>query len=150
MKIAFHLNSTADANGAITVRRGDRLPSIPRHSFKLRTELTATPAWNVAANIQIASNVYARGDENNLDANGRVPGYAVLNLDTRYRITSSLQLFARIDNVFNRDYTNFAVLGENVFTGPSRSFDGANPRTEQFRGHGTPRGAWVGVQYTFE
>ena len=143
-------NSTADANGAITVRRGDRLPSIPRHSFKLRTELSATPAWSVAANLHVASNLYARGDENNLDANGRVPGYAVVNLDTRYRVTSSLQLFARIDNLFNRDYSNFAVLGENVFTGPSGSFDGANSRTEQFRGHGTPRGAWVGVQYTFE
>lgn len=143
-------NSTADTNGAITVRRGDRIPSIPRHSLKLRTELNATPAWSVAANVLVASNIYARGDENNLDQNGRVPGYAVVNFDTRYRVTPSLQLFARIDNVFNRDYSNFAVLGENVFTGPARTFDGANPRTEQFRGHGTPRGAWVGMQYTFE
>ncbi len=143
-------NSTADANGAIAVRSGDRLPSIPRHSFKLRTELNPTPAWRIAANLQIASNVYARGDENNLDANGRVPGYAVLNLDTRYRIDRNLELFARVDNLFDRRYANFAILGDNVFTGPSQGFDGANPRSEQFRGHGTPRGAWVGVQYSFE
>ena len=143
-------NSTADANGAIAVRSGDRLPSIPRHSFKLRTELSATPAWRIAANWQVASNIYARGDENNLDANGRVPGYAVLNLDTRYRIDRRLELFARVDNLFDRRYANFAILGDNVFTGPSQGFDGANPRAEQFRGHGTPRGAWAGVQYSFE
>lgn len=143
-------NSTADANGAIIVRRGDRIPAVPRHSLKLRSEVNPTAPWRIAANIQIASNVYARGDENNRDANGRVPGYSLLNLDTHYQVATNLQLFARIDNVFDRRYANFGVLGDNVFSGPSQSFDGANPRPEQFRGNGTPRAASVGVQYTFE
>ena len=143
-------NSSADASGAITVRSGDRIPSIPRHTLKLRSELELFAPWSIAANVLIASDIYARGDENNRDANGRVPGYALLNLDTRYQITPHLQLFARIDNVFNRRYANFGVVGDNVFTGPSQGFDPANPRTEQFRGYGTPRGAWVGVHYAFE
>ena len=143
-------NSSADANGAITVRKGDRIPSIPRHALKARAELKLTPPWSLAANLQIASNQYARGDENNLDANGRVPGYALLNLDTRYQISPKLQFFARIDNVFNRRYANFGVLGDNVFTGASMGFDPANPRAEQFRGNGTPRGAWAGVHYAFD
>ena len=143
-------NSTADANGAITVRRGDRIPSIPRHALKLRGELNLTAPWSLAGNVQIASRQYARGDENNLDVNGRVPGYALLNLDTRYQIARTWQLFARIDNVFNRRYANFGVLGDNVFTGPSQGFDPANARAEQFRGNGTPRGAWVGVHHVFE
>ena len=54
---------------------------------------------------------------------------------TRYQVAKNLQWFTRIDN---------------VFTGPSQGFDAANPRAEQFRGNGTPRGAWAGVQYTFE
>jgi iron complex outermembrane receptor protein len=143
-------NSSADATGAITVQRGDRIPAIPRHTLKLRSELSLTTAWSLAANVLIASDAYARGDENNRDAHGRVPGYALLNLDTRYQVTPQLQLFARIDNAFNRRYANFAVVGENVFTGPSQSFDPAHPRAEQFRGYGTPRGAWAGVQYSFE
>ncbi len=143
-------NSSADANGAISVSRGDRIPSIPRHSLKLRTEWNATEQWSVAANVQISSSVHARGDENNRDANGRVPGHALLNLDTRVQVDRNLQLFARIDNVFNRRDANFAILGSNVFTGPSQGFDPANPRTEQFRGYGPPRGAWAGVQYSFE
>ena len=143
-------NSTADANGAITVKRGDRFPSIPRHALKVRGELNLTAPWRIAANLQIASQQYARGDENNLDANGRVPGYALLNIDTRYQITAKLQLFARVDNVFNRRYANFGVLGHNVFTGAGQGFDPANARAEQFRGNGTPRGAWAGVQYAFD
>ena len=143
-------NSSADANGAITVRRGDRIPAIPRHTLKLRAELDLTAPWSVAATALFASQLHARGDENNLDANGQVPGYALLNLDTRYQLDKNLQLFARIDNVFNRRYANFGVLGDNVFTGPSQGFDPAHARAEQFRGNGTPRGAWVGVQYTFE
>ena len=143
-------NSAADANGAIEVRRGDRIPSIPRHSFKLRTELNPTAKWSIAANAQFASSVYARGDENNRDAGGRVPGHALLNLDTRYELSRRWQLFARIDNVFNRRDANFAILGQNVFTGPAQAFDGANPRAEQFRGYVAPRGAWMGMQVGFE
>ncbi len=142
-------NSTADSNGAIVVSRGDRIPSIPRHALKLRTELQATKRWSLAVNVQSATSAHARGDENNLDANGRVPGYTVVNLDTRYQVSAHLQLFARVDNVFDRRYANFAILGENVFTGASQGYDPANARSEQFRGHGAPRGAWIGVTYAF-
>jgi len=143
-------NSSADANGAITVRRGDRIPSIPRHSFKLRAELRPVPPWTIAAAAQLASTVYARGDENNLDANGRVPGYALVNVDTRYQLSGRVQLFARVDNLFNRRFANFGILGDNVFTGPGQSFDAANARAEQFRGYGAPRGVEIGVEYRFE
>ncbi len=143
-------NSGADDDGTIRIVSGNRIPSIPRHSLKLRGELHATPDWRIGANVLLASNVYARGDENNRDVNGRIPGYAVLNLDTRWRINRNVELFARINNVFDRRYSNFGVLGQNYFTGPSRSFDADSPRAEQFRGYGAPRGAWVGVQYTFD
>ena len=143
-------NSSADATGAITVQRGSRIPGIPRHSLKLRLDVDATSEWRIGASLLVASAVHARGDENNLDANGRVPGYAVVNLDTRWQLTRRVGLFARIDNALGRRYASFGVTGMNVFTGPARSFDAANPRAEQFRGYGAPRGAWAGVQYTFE
>ena len=143
-------NSTADANGAITVNPGDHMPGIPRQSLKLRVDVEAATDWNIGLNLLGASGVYARGDENNLDVNGRVGGYAVVNLDTRYQVTRGLSLFARVDNLFDRRYANFAILGRNVFTGSGQSFDGTNSRPEQFRGHGAPRGAWLGMQYAFE
>ena len=143
-------NSTADEDGTIVVRSGDRIPSLPRHSIKLRAEVHPTAAWRIGANLQVASSIFSRGDENNRDVNGRIPGWAVVHLDTRLRINRNVELFARINNVFDRRYANFGVLGENYFTGPGRGFDGNNPRAEAFRGYGVPRGAWVGVQYTFD
>ena len=142
-------NSSADANGAISVQRGNRIPSVARHSLKLRLDADATSDWRIGASLLVASSVGARGDENNLDANGRVPGYAVVNLDTRWQLTRQFSIFARIDNALGRRYANFGVTGLDVFTGPARSFDALSPRAEQFRGYGAPRGAWVGVQSTF-
>ena len=140
-------NSTADANGAIQVRPGDRIPGIPQHSLKLRLQYDFGERASLGANLIYGGSVYARGDENNRDANGRVPGYAVLNLDGRYSVAKGWDLFFRVVNLFDRRYSNFGVLGQNFFTGPGRTFDGTNPVNEQFRGPGVPRGAWVGLQY---
>lgn len=142
-------NTTADANGAIQVRRGDHIPGIPRHSVKLRMQYAVTPQWDVGANLLYSSSVHARGDENNSDARGKVPGYTVVNLDTRYRVTKGWEVFGRINNLFDREYANLGVLGLNAFSGPGRAFDGANPVAEQFRGYGAPRGIWVGMRYSW-
>jgi outer membrane receptor protein involved in Fe transport len=101
----------------------------------------------LGANAIYSSSVYVRGDENNQDANGRVPGYAIVNLDGRFSLAKGFELFARVANLFDRKYSNFGILGQNFFTGPGRSFDGANPAIEQFRGYGVPRGVWVGLRY---
>ncbi len=145
-------NSQADANGAISVRPGDRIPNIARHTLKLRADwafMPNSPHWRLVGQMQAASGVFARGDENNQDSNGRVPGYGVFNLQLHGEISPGWQFFARVDNVFNRRYANFGVLGQNVFTGAGRSFDGEHPRNEQFRGYGMPRGVWVGMQFNF-
>jgi iron complex outermembrane recepter protein len=145
-------NSTADANGAITVSPGDRIPGIPINSAKLRAEYNAGARWAIGATVVYASSQYAHGDENNQDVHGQVPGYTAVNLDTQFQITPELQLFANISNLFNRAYQNFGLLGANAFTGPDRTFGpalGIDPVSEQFRGLGAPRGFWIGLRYTF-
>lgn len=143
------VNTSANENGAIQVRSGDRIPGVPRHSFKLRMAYAVTPQWDIGANLLHASSVYARGDENNSDARGKVPGYTVVNLDTRYRIDKGWEVFARVNNLFDREYANLGVLGLNAFTGPGRTFDGVNVAGEQFRGYGAPRGIWIGMRYSW-
>lgn len=143
-------NSSADANGAIVVRSGNCIPGIPRQTLKLRADFDASAAWSIGANAVYASAIQPRGDENNLDAHGRIPGYARLNLDTRYRYSPRLDFFGRVDNVMNRRYANFGVLGTNVFTGSAGTFDAANPRAEQFLGRGAPRSFSAGLQYRFD
>ena len=146
-------NSSANTNGDIEVRPGNRIPGIPRHTAKLRLDYAPSDQWSLGANFVLSSNVFARGDENNQDVNGRIPGYAFVNVDGRYRFASGFELFARVNNLFDRRYANFGVIGENFFTGPNRSFgplSGADPVNEQFRGLGAPRGIWVGVRYAFD
>jgi outer membrane receptor protein involved in Fe transport len=146
-------NSTADAQGAIVVRPGDRMPGIPGQSAKLRLDFAATPRLSLGGSLLAMGSQYARGDENNADRAGRLPGYFVANLDAQYVLTPRVTLFAQIDNVLDRRYANFALLGENVFTGPDRTFGpaaGIAPVAEQFRALGPPRGAWVGVRVAFD
>jgi outer membrane receptor protein involved in Fe transport len=104
-------NSSADADGAITVEPGDRIPGIPADSFKLRAEFEHGP-FSIGAGLVAAATQYAHGDENNADAHGKVPGYVVVNLDAQYEVTPRLQIFAQIANVFDKRYYSFAVLGE--------------------------------------
>jgi outer membrane receptor protein involved in Fe transport len=133
----------------IQVVRGDRIPGIPRHVVKLRAAYTAG-ALTLGVDLMGQSDVYARGDEDNRDANGPVPGFLLVNLDARYALSSRWHVFARIDNLLDRRYYTYGVLGQNVLTAPGNAFDltGATWRSEQFRTVGVPIGAWIGVQYS--
>lgn len=145
-------NSSSDDEGIIQVEPGDNIPANPRHVFKVRADWAVTPQFFVGANVLTSTGVYARGDENNQDVNRQLPGYTLVNLDARYAISKSFELFARVNNVFDRRYYNFGVVGENFFTGPEQTFGpavGVDPEAEQFRGPGAPRGVWIGVKYSF-
>ncbi|HEX9181447.1 MAG TPA: TonB-dependent receptor [Burkholderiales bacterium] len=147
-------NSSADANGQIQVNPGNRIPGIPRHQLKFRADYAFTPKFSAGITVQAFSDQYARGDENNQDINGKVPGYSIVNLDASYQWDDRLQFWAKANNVFNVDYESFGVLGENFFTGTGFTYydttPGAAPRAEQFRGPGAPFGIWVGVTYWFD
>lgn len=142
-------NSSADAGGNIVVQPGNRIPGIPQHTLKLRLAHDVDAQWNLGLSALLTSAIHARGDENNQDVNGRISGYGIVNLDTRYRLNSRLEFFGRVNNLFDRRYASFGTLGHNVFTGAGNTFDTntANWRSEQFLGYGAPRGAWVGLRY---
>lgn len=143
-------NSSADANGNIAVRPGNHLPGIPASTLKLRLDYAATPKWTIGTNVTYRSGVYAQGDENNQDANGKIPGYVLLDLDTSYQVTKRVRVFATVTNVFNKRYASYGVLSQNFFNGPRHTFDGLAPVSEQFVGAGAPRGAWVGIRYAWD
>ncbi|MGH8155777.1 MAG: TonB-dependent receptor domain-containing protein, partial [Rhodanobacteraceae bacterium] len=143
-------NSSADANGVIQVRKGDRMPGVPRNMFTFAGEYHFTQRWSFGGNLRAYSGQYAIGDENNQDSHGAVPGYAVLDLDLHYRPTRALSLFAEIDNVFNRHYFISGQLSDNVFDTPNRLIDTRGPGTSTlFVAPGAPRGYFVGFRYRF-
>ncbi|TAL96504.1 MAG: TonB-dependent receptor [Paraburkholderia sp.] len=142
-------NSSADAEGNITVKSGDRIPGIPANTVKLRVDYSPFAKWNIGTNLSYRGSIFARGDEDNQDVNGKIPGYFLIDLDTTYNVTKQLQIFGSIKNLLNKKYSTFGIVGENFFNGPNHTFDGANPVNEQFLGLGAPRGFWVGMRYAW-
>ncbi|NOS97466.1 MAG: TonB-dependent receptor [Methylotenera sp.] len=159
-------------NDVITVSKGDKLVGIPKHQLKLRGEWQALPNWAIGASMVAFSDQYARGNENNqhkamtsaeqlvatagADDNsyagsGKVAGYAVFNLDTRYKFgNTGWQLFGKVNNVFDHKYYSSGLLGENAFIGAGSTFDtAAGSNKELFVAPGAPRAGWIGVRYDF-
>lgn len=140
-------NSSADAAGDIDVAGGDRLPGIARQSVKLHAQ------WNAPAGVTIGlgwnwfDRQYARGDENNQDVHGPLRAYHVTYLHARWKPAPGWELSLKVDNLFDRRYETFGVLGENFFSGPGAGFSPATATAEQFRSPGAPRSAWVSLRY---
>lgn len=150
-EIASELNETVAGSEIQQVGKGDNIPGIPQHQLKLRAAYDVTPSWNIGTNIFAFSDQYSRGNENNqFDGEGaKVSGYLVMNLDTRYNFgTSGWQLFARVNNIFDREYNNGGLLGEHRFDANTGAFTG-NEVTPGFYAPGAPRAGWFGVRYEF-
>ena len=122
------------------VASGDRIPGIPANTFKLRASYAATDSFRLGAAVIATGAQYAHGNENNADPSGKVPGYAVVNLDAQYRIGKSLTLALDVDNLFDQKYATYGLSGAtSIYT----------LATEQFRTPAPPRGAWLKVTYAF-
>ena len=101
-------NPLADPNGDIQVRPGNRLPGIPRHTFKLGVDYGVTENWLVGFSMKVASGQYLFGDESNL--NPPTGAYAVLNIHSSYQITSHIQVFGLLENVLNSRYETYGTF----------------------------------------
>lgn len=95
--------------GEIQVLPGDPLPGIPRHLAKAGVSISLKRA-NVGFDLRASSERTMRGDEAGL-LDG-VPGFIVadawLSLPLHRRLTVNLTL----DNLLDRDYETFGVLGD--------------------------------------
>lgn len=142
--------NTSSVGDKIAVKRGDYIPGIPKHQFKLRLGYYINPVWSVGSNLVAFSDQYAHGNENNDDTSesAKIKGYAIVNLDTRYQFSNGWQLFARINNVFDREYYSSALLGEHRFSTTTGLFTG-NESTDGFYAPGAPRAGWIGFRYEF-
>jgi len=155
--IANEVNTSAvdtDSNGdadTINVGRGDYLAGIPKHQLKLRGEWQALPNWTIASNVVGFASQYSFGNENNehQGEGAKVRGYVVMNLDTRYKfVNSGWQVFARVNNVFDKKYYSAGMLGESFFT-PNGAFDGGDDHFQPLYSPGAPRAGWIGLRYVF-
>ncbi|MDP2883025.1 MAG: TonB-dependent receptor [Azonexus sp.] len=59
------------------------------------------------------------------------------------------QMFAKINNVFDKHYATAGALAENPFVSGGFQANPDNWRRETFVAPGAPRAAWLGVRYVF-
>ncbi|MGH8173353.1 MAG: TonB-dependent receptor domain-containing protein, partial [Rhodanobacteraceae bacterium] len=126
--------------GQIYVQKGDRIPGLPKNSFKIGADFNVAGGFSVGADVVANSGQYLRSDEANLL--GETSSYFVMNLRAVYEFNAHVSVFGRIDNVFDRRYYTFGTLGE-----PGEVFpDFTDPR---FYTPAQPRGAWIGARVAF-
>jgi iron complex outermembrane receptor protein len=129
--IASPNNPFADANGNVHVTPGDHIGGIPPGRLKLGADYALTPRLLVGADVLAVSAQRRVGDEAGQDA--KLPGYAVANLHASYEMGHGLELFARIDNLFDHRYATFGTdFGADGVANvrPSPLPDDPNPRTD--------------------
>jgi outer membrane receptor protein involved in Fe transport len=164
--------SPADSAGTflgddlIAVSPGDRIPGIPEHSLKLALDYQATERMQLGADLVAFSSQYVRGNENNRhgagaaqDLNGdtrtflgsgKSAGYALVHLRARYNLCKGWELFARINNLFDKRYSTAGALAENPFDGGGQFQTNSDDWTrETFFAPGAPRAGWIGLRHRF-
>jgi outer membrane receptor protein involved in Fe transport len=137
LRLSSPAHPNADVNGDIFVKSGDKIPGIPAHNLKLVADYAITPKFSFGGDALLNADQYYRGDESNQLS--KIAGYTVVNLHAHYNVTPHVKFFAKVDNLFDREYSNFGLLGD-----PSEIFPAmTNPR---FEGVGAPRAGWIGIK----
>jgi outer membrane receptor protein involved in Fe transport len=144
------------AEDCITVRKGNRIPQIPRHQGKFFADYQFSPKVSVGTDVIALSSMFVRGNENNAHradgedfiGKGETGAWAIVNLRATYQLTDQVQLFGRVNNVFDREYFNGGVLAENRFNAAGQ-FTGAEQGTTGFA-PGAPRILWFGLRFDLE
>ncbi|MFA6040331.1 MAG: TonB-dependent receptor [Methylophilus sp.] len=144
------VNST-NVGGVVQVNKGDYIPGIPQHQLKVRAAYDITPAWSIGTNVFAFSDQFSRGNENNKHQGegAKIGGYTVVNLDTRYNFNNGWQLFAKVNNLFDKDYSSGGLLGQHRFDATTGLFTGNESNSNAFYALGAPRAGWLGVRYEF-
>ena len=135
----------ADVNDEINVRRGDRIPGIPQNQFKLSTDYALLEDLNFGVDVMSNDSQVVRGDESNQLA--EVSGYAVVNLRARYQLNDDIVFFAKIENLFDKEFETFGLLGDNPGELDLPIIEDFS--VPLFLGSAPPRAGFVGVRYKF-
>lgn len=137
--------------GNIRITPGNRIPLLPRHLLKASADWQALAWLLISADVQAASGVFARGNENNAHrpdgglypGAGKTRGWAVLNLGAEVKPARWFSLILQLDNVLDARFATAAQLGASVFD-PAGRFNPlqGGPDAAQggtFLGPGAPR-----------
>jgi len=115
-------------------------------------------------NLIAASGAYLHGDENNanqagvtnaggayISGTGWIPGYTVVNLQSTYHVTKRAEIFARLINLFDKQYATAGFLTTSSFSANGTFIPDPNNRpNENAVAPAAPRAIWVGMRVRWE
>jgi iron complex outermembrane recepter protein len=139
-------NPLADANGNVQVTPGKKIPGVPQNQGKLGAEFMPTDKLTLGADVAVVGDSFFVGDDGN--QNPKLPAYWVANLHASYQLTEHVQLFALINNLFDKRYALYGTFFDpsevaNVVGLPVALSDN---RTEVL---GAPFSVFGGIRVTF-
>lgn len=130
----------ANEDGEIQVQPGDLIPGVPERVLKAGADYSFNERLQAGIEWIYNGPQYLRGDENNTLP--KIDGYDLVNARLSWQMNSLLSLSASISNLFDRDYENFGLLGED----PSELIPGLQNTSPRFLGIGAPRAAWLSAR----
>jgi outer membrane receptor protein involved in Fe transport len=136
----------ADANGNIYVVPGDRIPMIPHHRFKLGGDYSITKDFKIGADLLVVGSQYYAGDASNQFE--QLPAYAVVDADASYQVTANVQVYLRVNNVFNNHYYTYGTFFDTTQI-PNFGAGGAPFTDPRSLSPAQPRSIYAGLKATF-
>lgn len=136
----------ADANGNIQIVPGDQIPAIPRHRVKAGFDYSITDAFKVGGDALYVGSQYLVGDESNQAP--KLPSYTVFNVHASYQINKTLQLYGKIDNLFDNRYATYGTFFDTAAV-PNFANGGAAFTDARAYSPARPRAFYAGLKATF-
>jgi len=137
-------NPSADDNGTVAVRSGNRIPGVPRHQLKAGLDYAVTSRWSIGGDAAYVGSQYLIGDDSN--RNAKLTPYWTANIRTSYQLTPSVQISGRINNLFDRRYASYGAYFDAAGVAKACACIPADPRTLSLA---QPLSAYAAVKLNF-
>jgi iron complex outermembrane receptor protein len=119
--------------------------------LKFGADYKILPDWTGGVTLNLVSGFYYVGDESNQLA--PIPGYTVVNLHTSYKPVQHFEVFASINNLFNRKYATWGVLSDPTGIGapgiPPNGVTNGPGLDNRFLSPAAPFEVFGGVRFNF-
>jgi outer membrane receptor protein involved in Fe transport len=141
-------NSSADADGLISISKGNNIPLMPKNILNAKVGYTFDGGISTNLGMSAVSESYARGNENNQDATGKIPGHVLFDLSTRYTFNKQLTFTGLISNLMDKQYYSSGQLGPAAFSSSGAYLNSTS--SAMFYAPGAPRTFWISMRYVFD
>ena len=120
-------NPSADADGNVAVTPGRHIPINPAHNFRAGGEMKLTPEVTLGGEFVFTGSEYFDGDQAN--QNSKLPSRWVANVRGSWRFVPGWELFAVVNNLFDRHDAGYGTYFQPDDTAPLFATPLSDPRS---------------------